>query len=157
GRRGEVPIVAISGEVDDDVGERCRKAGMNEHLAKPVSPSALQLAVARWVKAEAHPSQPAGTDLPASGGLGGLAAHLAGAALVPVIDDFTAGARIRMAEIERQAGAGDLTRVRAVAHDLSGTAANLGLAELSRVARAVETACIEAKADAVRGLLPETR
>ncbi|MBM3547821.1 MAG: response regulator [Alphaproteobacteria bacterium] len=157
GRRGEVPIVAITGDIEGDVAERCRRAGMNEHLAKPVSPSALQQAVARWAKAEGQPASAGGSGGEVASGLGGLAAHLAGAALLPVIDDFTAGAEIRVAEIERQAAAGDLARVRPIAHDLSGTAANLGLTALSQVARSIETACIEAKIDTVRRLLPETR
>jgi HPt (histidine-containing phosphotransfer) domain-containing protein len=143
-----------------DVAERCRAAGMNDHLAKPVSPDALQRAVARWAMAPAPTrtgSDGASSGGPAASALGGLAAHLAGAALLPVIDEFEAGARARMAEIERHALAGDLSRIRAVAHDLSGTAANLGLAELSQAARLIEIACVEADTEAVRRLLPGGR
>ena len=41
GRQGGVPIVAISGDVEGDIVERCLAAGMNGHLPKPVSPTIL--------------------------------------------------------------------------------------------------------------------
>ncbi len=158
GRRGEVPIVAISGDVESDIADRCLAAGMNEHLAKPITPGRLQQTVERWTKSKIDADVAAGAAAGGTAtGLGGLAAHLSGAALVPVIDDFVAGAARRMTEIEQELGAGNLRRVRAIAHDLSGTAANLGLENLGQVARSVEIACTDGGADAVRNLLPGTR
>lgn len=160
GKAGTVPILAVSGDVEDDVVERCLAAGMNGHLAKPVSPTMLQQVVERWVKqpggepaslADAAPTAATAVRL------GGLASDLSGAALVPIIDDFIAGSTRRMDEIERLAFGGDLSALRRVAHDLSGSAANLGLMEMSRAARAIEVACSEALPDAARRLVPETR
>lgn len=159
GRRGETPIVAISGDVGADVEDRCRRAGVNEHLAKPVSPVALQQVVERWI----NPAAPSvSSDRLAPDGatpfrLGGLGAHLAGAALAGVVDEFTAGSSARMDDIERQTAAGEMLRVRALAHDLSGTAANLGLVELSRVAKLLEATCIGSDAGGVGLLLPKVR
>lgn len=161
GRKGEVPIVAISGDVEGDIAARCVAAGMNAHLPKPVSPSMLTEAVGRWARSRdlsSAPSSQAGAPTTATAGrLGGLAADLTAETLAPIVDEFIAGSTLRMADIERAAAAGDLARLRAIAHDLSGSAANLGFMDLSRLAGSVETACIEAAAELARRLVPETR
>lgn len=158
GRRADVPIVAISGDIGDDVAERCRAAGMNDHLGKPVNPETLQRVVAQW----ARPAGEGGQARPAAPGvgpgrgetpLGGLAAHLSGTELLPIIDEFSEGAAARVAQIERDAGVGDLDRVRRIAHDLSGSAANLGLTGLSRLARSIEVAASESDGATVKRLV----
>ncbi len=159
GRPGDVPIVAISGEVDGDVADRCLAAGMNGHLPKPVSPSMLAEAVARWARTRATTSvaQTAGPVAATAERLGGLAADLSGETLAPIVDEFISGSTLRMVDIERAAAAGDLTRLRGFAHDLSGSAANLGFLNLSRIARSIESACIEATPGPISQLVPETR
>ena len=154
GRRAGVPIIAISGDIGEDVAERCRAAGMNDHLGKPVTPETLQRVVAHWTRpagegVQERPAAPGGGETP----LGGLAAHLTGAALLPVIDEFSEGATARVAQIEREANGGDLDRVRRIAHDLSGSAANLGLTGLSRLARSIEIASSESDVATVKRLV----
>lgn len=161
GRRAEVPIVAISGDIGDDVTRRCRAAGMNDHLSKPITPDQLQRVVELWIR----PGADSGQSSPAAGGrpgtsamsveapLGGLAAHLGGAALLQVIDEFSEGAAARVMQIEGAVIAGELARGRSIAHDLSGTAANLGLMELSRAARLLEIACSESDTEAATRLV----
>lgn len=159
GRQGEVPIIAISGEVDGDVAERCLAAGMNGHLPKPVSPAMLTEAVARWARTRttAESAQASAPVAATDGRLGGLAADLTAETLAPIVDEFISGSTLRMVDIERAAAAGDLAQLRGIAHDLSGSAANLGFMDLSRVARSVESACIDAAPESVRRLVPETR
>jgi CheY-like chemotaxis protein/HPt (histidine-containing phosphotransfer) domain-containing protein len=158
GRGSAVPIVAITGEVDDGVAERCRAAGMNDHLAKPVSPTRLQEVVRSWIagdqaigSADVGKQPIPGAETP----LGGLAADLSGSALLPIIDDFSAGAGRRAAELESAVAAQQFERARRLAHDLSGSSANLGLMELSRIARSIETACSESDGAAAKRLLAD--
>lgn len=47
--RGRVPIVAVTAQAFAEQVEDCRKAGMNDHLAKPFSPAALLDIVVRAV------------------------------------------------------------------------------------------------------------
>ncbi len=47
GRRGKVPIVALTAQAFADEVAECRKAGMDEHLAKPFTQPALLAALAR--------------------------------------------------------------------------------------------------------------
>ena len=51
GLRGQVPIVALTAQVFAEQMSECRKAGMDDHLAKPFAPDALVAAVTRAVAA----------------------------------------------------------------------------------------------------------
>jgi CheY-like chemotaxis protein len=46
------PIVALSANVLPEHVEACAEAGMNDHVAKPISPAELIAAVAMWAGVE---------------------------------------------------------------------------------------------------------
>lgn len=152
GRRGGIPIVAISGDIGDDIAQRCRDAGMNEYLTKPINPDVLLRAVAAWARPREGVRVDGGSGKPGSPttGFGGLTDHLSPAEFLSVIDDFSRASRHRMAEIRQAVADGELDRARRAAHDLSGSAANLGLGGLSRAAQALEGASQAGDAEAIR-------
>ena len=43
-----VPIIAVTADIMTGVKERCRKAGMDEYVSKPVDEAILQQAIRRW-------------------------------------------------------------------------------------------------------------
>lgn len=47
GRSGTIPVIGVSGHTEDSDAIAARTAGMDEYLAKPVSPTALAQAIAR--------------------------------------------------------------------------------------------------------------
>ena len=47
---GRTPIIAITANAMSEDRERCLKAGMNDHLAKPFDPAALRDMLLRWLK-----------------------------------------------------------------------------------------------------------
>ena len=49
GRAGSTPIIALSADVMPEQIERCRRAGMVDHLAKPIDREALYAVVNRWL------------------------------------------------------------------------------------------------------------
>ena len=126
-----IPIIAMtSNALADDV-EECLAAGMDDHLGKPVSIALMREKIARWIKR--------GDDL-----------------VPPVIDRkrlddlfqrdsiairevlqlavTTLGETLR--RLEQSTGADAF----ALAHDMKGSAANVGASELSEAAQLVEAA-----------------
>jgi two-component system sensor histidine kinase/response regulator len=129
--RGGVPIVGITGDVSDEVTARGRAVGMNGQLSKPLNPDVLQRTVELWVDTPAA-AKPAAAP-------GGLVDGLSPEALKSLLGDFEEDARRRLADMQEAVRAGDRRRIQALAHDLGGAAANLGLEELGGAARAIET------------------
>ena len=48
----EVPIIALTAQISGGTLEQCLKAGMDDHLAKPVTRDALAAALLRWIEPE---------------------------------------------------------------------------------------------------------
>ena len=48
--RADVPIVAMTADVMLGDRERCLEAGMNDYLPKPITPAAMWVVMARWIK-----------------------------------------------------------------------------------------------------------
>jgi CheY-like chemotaxis protein len=47
--RGALPVIALTADVLPDQIARCREAGMDDHVAKPILPAALAKALTRWL------------------------------------------------------------------------------------------------------------
>src|SRR5438132_11866499 len=69
GRRGATPIVVITGDDSEETVQRCRSAGINEVIAKPIGEEALLAAIRRWSKPHLQPPpvqperEPVGADV----------------------------------------------------------------------------------------------
>ena len=54
----QLPIIAMTAHAQEEERDRCRAAGMNDHLVKPVNPERLYACLRKWVRPTA------GTDAP---------------------------------------------------------------------------------------------
>jgi CheY-like chemotaxis protein len=157
-RLGTLPIIAMTANVMEDDRERCRAAGMNDFVAKPIEPDDLFGALLRWVTPR---GVLAATD--------GLAEAMPVTAIAPV-QDFPAridginlvvglrrmlGRKPRYLSILRAFSESHLTTAQKIAaaletkdidtaeriaHTIKGLAAQLGAEELSAKAALLEQA-----------------
>ena len=149
-------VAATAGAMQSDI-ENCLAAGMNDYIAKPVSPDALSAALLRAtgaLEAQAHagesslvaegPSVQERLDLSAAvleeNVVGDLEAQMGVEIVAQLVCDYAQSARDLLAEIAAARAAGaDQDWIRA-AHSLKSSAASMGLAQTFRAARDLEIA-----------------
>ena len=157
GRRGAAPIIALTAHVLPGIREEVLAAGMQDHVTKPIDPDALAEAIARLV-----PKSPAvvSTDVPqtmANGtgsvlndvALSRLESQIGRAEVSELAAMLLAETPHRLAEIHRTLAAGDVATARQMAHDIASTAGNLGITEVTTLARELEQKYSEGIYDAL--------
>jgi signal transduction histidine kinase/CheY-like chemotaxis protein/HPt (histidine-containing phosphotransfer) domain-containing protein len=153
GGQGDVPIIALSASAMRNAVERALAAGMNGHLTKPLDPVALAVALA-------HHARPAAAGATARRRAGTvdeehlrlLVESLGRAKVEELVIELPEHLRPHRAQLAEACTLGDLVRMRAAAHALSGMAASLGLTALSELTGAIEEACLEGQAGRVGAL-----
>lgn len=158
GLRGRVPIIAMTASVMPDDVERCTEAGMDGHLAKPLSKADLLAAVQRVL--DARPRRPRVAIPEAEPGataplldretLEELRAAVGPGRLPRLISVFTAETRER---VRRMHALSDPMRIEDEAHSLKAAAGTFGAIALRDAARALEAACQGGEPDAWRRIL----
>ena len=131
GARGCTPVVALSANVLPEHIDKCRAAGMNDHVAKPFVTEDLQSMVLKWADQGGAPPQAAANPV-----LDELVAQIGPGPM----RNLLATLDVQMAETaatSARADTGDLARL---AHGLRGAAGSLGFGEVAQACQAVETA-----------------
>ena len=155
GRRDSSRIILIAMTANAMKGDRqiCLDAGMDDYLAKPVSPDALLAKLKKWLPTEEQamkPMQqdpPGGTNPPVQEDTAAMAYDFK-SALARVMGDVDF-LKMMLAEFQQQIESylqrcdaaitvGDPARLASEAHSLKGASANLGLNGISKTALALE-------------------
>ncbi len=157
GRRGAVPIIALTANALTDQLQLCLDVGMNDHVTKPIERDTLLSAVDRWLDAGAEDA------LDDAAVLAGVApvsdsspvlnlatldtlAQTLGAEVLP---RFVNGTLAELAlRADRISEAETAKAAAADAHAMVSLAGNVGLLELSRIARKLQHACEQDRPDA---------
>jgi HPt (histidine-containing phosphotransfer) domain-containing protein len=130
--------------------ERCLAAGMDDYVAKPVSPESLDEALRRWVSLpqapQALPPRRADDGAVEDGAVDDavldqlLAIDEGGGLLTEVIDTFLRIAPVRLATLARTAERKDAAGLERAAHSFLGSCANLGARRMAEICGAMEIA-----------------
>lgn len=153
-----VPIIAMTASALEGERERCLEAGMDDFLTKPVDPSQLARALFRWVPA-ARPSDAQ------AGSSGDVVLDPERVALLSELvkdgvsffdrtrTSFLSGVDLTLAEIRTAVSDADAEATSAAAHQLKGSALNLGLVQVGTAAAAVETYAGTGSTDGIEPLI----
>ena len=157
GRR-RVPILAMTASALEGEQERCLAAGMDDFLTKPVDPVHLDRTLMRWTDATERTA--AGVEASTSSTGAQVATDpgddgVLDLARINVLHElrmdgvsffertaaaFSARVPTQLADLRDAAAVGDAGTLKTVAHQLKGSALNLGLPRLGAAAAALEAA-----------------
>ena len=146
GRRGRLPIVAVTAHGLAGDREQCLAAGMSDYVAKPVERAALAAIVSRWIEkgdpvADDTDSRPPGTgDTLDPNVIAQLKADVDIDVLPGILDMFSIELEERLSGIIAAAGQGDMETLARESHSLKSMSATIGADQLNETAKALEMA-----------------
>jgi HPt (histidine-containing phosphotransfer) domain-containing protein len=168
-KRHDVPIIAMTAHAMQGDRERCLDAGMNDYVAKPVSPQALADALERWLPRDdaaalSHPATGPGRASPAAERASEVPGFDRVGMLARLMDDedlarvvvggFLADAPKQVVALRDYLAADDRPAVLRQAHTLKGASAAVGGEALRAVAADMEQAAHAGDLAAVTARLP---
>ena len=137
GKRGEVPIVAVTADATEGDRERYRHSAINDFVLKPIDTNELTNVVKRWAgtwvgrgapRADA-PSAPA-DEIIDRAVLSALAARIGIQKTGELVDLYMTDLKERTERMRVALEARDMNALHREAHDLKGTSGSLGLTRL---------------------------
>lgn len=159
-----LPIIAMTAHAHEEERQRCFRAGMNDHISKPVEPAALVQTLERWLRPDRTAASAAVAVSPRPAPAPTLAvpaAPAAGADLPATLPPFDLPAALRRVngkasllrklivtfgetyasvgqDLRTQLAGGQTADARRLAHSLKGVAGSLGLSAIHRAAADLE-------------------
>jgi signal transduction histidine kinase/CheY-like chemotaxis protein/HPt (histidine-containing phosphotransfer) domain-containing protein len=137
--RARVPILAFTASALSDESRRCREAGMDGVLNKPLTKALLLQALQSFLLEREPTAQGAQDGVERASGDETLLRHslidellqldaaTPGGFLAPMVENYLRSFPLQLSELGNAVRAGDATRVHQVAHRLKGAAGNLGV------------------------------
>ncbi|MDC0709428.1 response regulator [Stigmatella sp. ncwal1] len=160
-RFAHLPIIAMTANALEGDRERSLKAGMNDHLSKPIDVNHLYQTLGRWIAPgswteEGPPEAPVGTSHPQHVNMDSALINLDGDVGLyrTVAELFLGDAPDSWAQFLVAWNDGDRERATRAAHTLKSLAANIGAEILRDHAKALEAASRESGAPTIEERFP---
>ncbi|MEZ4526530.1 MAG: response regulator [Desulfobacterales bacterium] len=161
-----IPIIAMTAHAMSGERERCREAGMDDYISKPIEPDQLHETVRKWIGSDvqrdctAQPDQTSREseisfpDLPGIDLRAGLKRLSGNPELFQkILRDFCADYADAPALLRAALHRGDREYLRRMAHTLKSVAGHMGAGELEKRAQSLENELAENKGSDVEKLL----
>jgi signal transduction histidine kinase/DNA-binding response OmpR family regulator len=150
GAPGRVAVIGVTAHMASDQEERCRAAGMDDFLGKPIDPKRLEAVLHRWRRPESRAPgeggevattaavpQPSEALIINEVTLDALELRVGRAKSASLVGDFATDLRRRIERFAPAAEAADWDALRREGHILKGLAGNFGLPRLSELGEAL--------------------
>ncbi len=138
-----LPIIAMTADTQPANVSKCRAAGMDDYLSKPLTLEALTTTLSRWLGWQPAATEEGGDDDSASASplnqkIMMRLRDVLGDGLAEAIDPFLEDIPRYLGDMSQMLAEDDIDGVRRVAHAIKGAAGNLGATSLAMVARTIE-------------------
>jgi hypothetical protein len=143
-----IPIVALTANANLQDIERSRDAGCDAHLSKPISKLNLIAAIEKFRR------QPTSAEAAPAGCLEPISVEML-AGFEELVPGYLAGRRSEVAAMTALLAASDYARLEVLGHNLKGSGASYGFAELTRFGAELETAAMQSDHDALVWQIPQ--
>jgi two-component system sensor histidine kinase/response regulator len=151
-----LPVVAMTANAMQGDRDRCMAAGMNDHVAKPIEPEDLWVALLKWIKPQhlisvtTEPKAQAIQDALLPSGIDGLdmangLRRVLGKKplYLSMLRKFVAGQKTATAKILEALDGNDWSGAERFAHTLKGVSGNIGATGLQQLAEKLESSIKE--------------
>jgi signal transduction histidine kinase/DNA-binding response OmpR family regulator len=143
-----IPIIALTANANLHDAERSRDAGCDAHLSKPISKLNLIAAIEKFRR------QPKPADTAPPGCLEPINVEML-LGFEELVPGYLAGRRSEAAGMTALLAASDYARLEVLGHNMKGSGASYGFAELTRFGAELETAAMESDHDALALQIPQ--
>lgn len=157
-----IPIIAMTANAQRGDVDKCLSVGMDGYLAKPITLDALRAKLGEWLRDRsirapmvvgAERRSDALLDKKTFDSLH----QILGPSLHQTVEQFLEDTSHSLTRMEQALADADRETLRACAHSIKGSSANLGASGLSELAKTVEAQSREGPMDAIVPLLPQLR
>jgi signal transduction histidine kinase/CheY-like chemotaxis protein/HPt (histidine-containing phosphotransfer) domain-containing protein len=140
--RGRLPIVAMTANAMLGDREKCLAAGMDDYIAKPISPDLLDEKLARWL-----PRTEPDHSVLDEARIGALRSLFAGEEISGMLHDLSTTIATELDQIQVASTHGDHTTLLAAVHRLKNAAGMVGATDLAQAAAKLESQANDDHAD----------